>query len=333
MAIYYLGPFPPEYGGVTVKNQVLCAALEQHIPVRRLDLSALKRGDIRVLLRLLGALLRPGSRFVIGVAGRGNRKRLTGLLYDTRRRVMGRSLLLMMGGRTEMDSRQLLWTAAFHRVYVETAEMKQALERRGLGNVAVYPNPRPRPETPGGASAAEGPLRCVFFSRIQREKGADLVLRAAELLPEVSFSFYGPVDMADRAAFFAAAANLPNVRYHGVCAGTGETVYRVLRRHHVLLFPTRWTTEGVPGALAEAKLSGLAVIASRESYNPALVSQGRDGLLLEENTAECLAAAIRRLDRDRELLARLQAGSLRSGQKYCLDAFLPEILSALEAEP
>ena len=43
MAIYYLGTFPPEYGGVTVKNQNLYSALSKKIEIDRVDFSEIKR--------------------------------------------------------------------------------------------------------------------------------------------------------------------------------------------------------------------------------------------------------------------------------------------------
>ena len=35
MTVYYLGQFPPPYGGVTVKNALLCEELSKHVAIER----------------------------------------------------------------------------------------------------------------------------------------------------------------------------------------------------------------------------------------------------------------------------------------------------------
>lgn len=329
--VYYLGPFPPEYGGATVKNQYLFEALGSEIPIRRVDFGKIKRGSLRELGRLLAALCRRDSRFLLGASSRKSRKWLTGLLYLFRRGAMGRSALVLMGGASAGDiaksPRYRTWAAAYRSIYVETEPMREVLETAGLANAALYPNARPRPT--GEREDRDGPLRCVFFSLIQPGKGADLALEAAARLPQVQFTFYGRVEPSFRRAFFAAADRLDNVRYAGEVRETGQGVYEVLRRQDVLLLPTRWACEGVPGALVEGKFAGLAEIVSDTACNRNIV--GSSGLVLAENTGAALAEAIETLDRDRASLRRMQAESRRSAEEYAMERWLPGVLRALDA--
>ena len=59
MSIVYMGAFPPGYGGVTIKNQNLYAALEKEIPIKKVDFNRVKRKDIKEAGRLVFHLLNP----------------------------------------------------------------------------------------------------------------------------------------------------------------------------------------------------------------------------------------------------------------------------------
>ena len=80
-------------------------------------------------------------------------------------------------------------------------------------------------------------LRCVFFSQIQPEKGADLVLEAAGMLPHVDFSFYGNIVDDYKDIFMSRVNAQQNVSYHGVFKGSIDAVYGELSKYDVLLFP------------------------------------------------------------------------------------------------
>lgn len=42
MKIYYIGSFPPIYGGVTIKNKNLYEALEGKLELRRIDVNRMR---------------------------------------------------------------------------------------------------------------------------------------------------------------------------------------------------------------------------------------------------------------------------------------------------
>ncbi len=69
--------------------------------------------------------------------------------------------------------------------------------------------------------------------------------------------------------------------------------------------------EGIPGALVEAMAAGLPCVATRHGSIPAVVSNGDTGLLVEEDDAAGLAAALARLAGDPELRQRLGVAAAR----------------------
>ena len=103
MMIYYIGGFPPPYGGVTIKNKNLLLALEEKLTIKPINLNDIKKGKVNELIRLIIALLNRNNKFVIGVAGKNTRKRFCALLYRINRRSMHKSIIILMGGTASYD--------------------------------------------------------------------------------------------------------------------------------------------------------------------------------------------------------------------------------------
>lgn len=333
MKIYYIGSFPPTYGGVTIKNKNLYEAMEQELDLRKIDMNRIKRGDVRELLRFAWAML-TGKQYVIGLAGQKNRRQFTKLMFRFKRKAMQRSVLLVMGGIvediTQAGSEYMSIFSTYRRVYLELPSMVRNLADAGVTNAAVYPNGRPRPQILEPIISSNGPLRCVFFSQIEPDKGVDRILEAAELLPNVEFDFYGRIVPTYEAGFFAEISGMDNVHYHGVFTGNSEMVYKELNQYDVLLLPTRCKTEGLPGILVEAKIAGIPAIVSAINHNREIVEDGVDGIILARDTADFLVSALNKLDADREKLLSMKQASRASAQRYYIDVCAASLIKDLE---
>lgn len=329
MSIVYMGAFPPGYGGVTIKNQNLYAALEKEIPIKKVDFNRVKRKDIKEAWRLVFHLLNPRNRFVVGVSGKITRKRFTQVLYYLNRKAMRKSIIMIMGGTAShdmsVDPEYRKCAMGYKKIYVETQSMKAEMDAAGFENVDIYPNGRFRPQKAVELKTADKKLRCVFFSQVQPEKGVDLVLKAAKALPNVDFIFYGKIVDGFKEDFLNNVESLPNVSYCGVFKGTGEEVYAELSQYDVLLLPTRWEAEGVPGILVEGKIAGLAEIVTDHNYNAEIVENGQDGIVLKNNTVEELIEAILYVQENPDVLKKMKLNSRKSAEKYCIENSIPEI--------
>ena len=98
-----------------------------------------------------------------------------------------------------------------------------------------------------------------------------MILQAARILPQVLFHFYGEIKKDYEQDFYAAVREVGNVVYHGVFSGSADAVYQELGQYDVLLLPTRWKAEGLPGILVEAKISGLPAVVSDHNFNREIV--------------------------------------------------------------
>ena len=199
----YIGSFPPPYGGVTVKNALLFESLSEKVPLEKLNLVGVKKGNAQAISTLAKALLGREGSLAIGISLQSC-LRLTRFMYRVNRAKMGRSILFVMGGRVPENEADVLKLGCYRRVYVETESMKDRFETMGAKNVSVYPNCRKRPIVPSSVRPSiGGKVKCVYFSLISEQKGAQLVLDVARNSPEMEFHFYGRIDQAFKAHFMS----------------------------------------------------------------------------------------------------------------------------------
>lgn len=332
MGIYYLGQFPPPYGGVTVKNALLFKVLGNRIPIKKLGFR--DESSVKILLLLLTSRT---DLFLLGFGNERLQRSLVCLLARVRPSVLKRCSLIAMGGmlpnHLSEDERYVNACSKLRQIYVETNSMADKMAELGFCNVSVYPNCRERPPKAQLPKATELPIKCVSCSLISPEKGADVILDAADRLRDVEFHFYGRIQQNYEESFKTIASSLPNVFYHGVFDSVRNDVIAELAQYDLHLFPTRWPNEGVPGVLVETKMAAIPSIVSNICYNAELVKDGSEGIVLSEYGVESLTMAIGNLRDDLDTLDKLKAGALASSERFYADQYINLILSGLYEAP
>ena len=328
MKIRYIGLFPPPYGGVTIKNKLIYDCLSETKKIVKFNRPRWMPRAVFQILNLMTGII-PNQALIIGVSAAGGKSKLvTKTLYFFARRNMNRSLYFMMGGqecyRIADNKEEIKWYSEYKKIYVETETMKKIMVEAGINNVEIFPNCRRKPKSEMRVQGERHKLRCVFFSNIQPEKGADIILEVAKGLHNIEFFFYGPIESKFDGVFKRTVSELENVHYMGIFKGTDEEKYKELRKYDVLLLPTRWKNEGVPGILVEAKIAGLAEIVSNQNYNSELVSDGCDGIVMNKTTAESLSTAILSLDENPMLLKSMQTSSWKSAEQYYIEKYVDD---------
>lgn len=339
MKYYYLGAFPPPYGGVTVKNQLLFDELKEFgLPIAEVDFSKVKKFSIRELYKFWKAILCRKTAVVIGVGNLRLRRSITKYLYLFFRQKMRRSVLVVMGGLTAKyatnDKEYQRWLSGYKKIYVETQGMKNDFEGFGLKNVSLFPNCRKRPQGwKPTISYNKKVIRALFFSLVSREKGVDTILDTIELLNKYNnkffLDFYGHIENEYSEEFFSRMKNHENVKYCGVFQKGKDEVYKLLNGYDILLLPTKWLAEGVPGVLVESKIAALPAIVSDICYNVEIVKDGLSGIVLKSNNAHELAIEIENLIKEPQRLIDLKENALNSANEYYIETYIAEIVNTL----
>lgn len=152
-------------------------------------------------------------------------------------------------------------------------------------------------------------------ARLQPEKGVDILLRAfaglAPSHPDARLVICG----SGREVKLQLQAMIAEAGLQGsvlMCGFRGD-VPAVLAATDVYALPSR--AEGLGFSLLEAMASGCPVVASRVGGVPEIVTDGRDGLLVEPENPIALASAIGRLLDSPELRAKLGAAGRATAQE------------------
>jgi glycosyltransferase involved in cell wall biosynthesis len=262
-----------------------------------------------------------------------------GLIGARARRRLGLPCLVWVRGRHEYQMNRLsrfrlLVPYVFRtadRVLVQAQPlMREVLEafdraglrhvqRRLLNRIRVLPNGvdlHPRRSTTGEA--------IVFVGRLIKGKGLDDLLTAMRHLPDRRLTLVG--EGPDRGRLERLAAGLP-------VTFTGQVSHPSALEHiagaKCLVLPSH--SEGFPNAILEAMSLGVPVVATRVGGTPALVDDGRTGLLVPVGDPARLSTALRQITEDEELQRTMGRRAHEAAAVYAWPAAASRLLDEIAA--
>ncbi len=167
------------------------------------------------------------------------------------------------------------------KVFVETTKMKEDLSKLAIKNVEILVNFKSIQILNEKDLKYEysRPLELCTFSRVMKEKGIedaiDVVKKINEETNEIVYTLdiYGPIDKSYVDRFEKLKNTLPSYIKYAGCVDSEKSV-EVLKKYYLLLFPTKFKTEGIPGTIIDALSAGVPVVASKwENYADILVNE------------------------------------------------------------
>jgi len=165
---------------------------------------------------------------------------------------------------------------------------------------------RARLDAPGDAFLA------VSIGRLAEVKGFAYLIDAARQLKDVAVAIVGDGELRDELR--RRAAGLGAVKLVGSLPH--DLIPAVLAVADTVVVPSvvdrAGRVDGLPNTVLEALASGRPLVATRVGGIPEVVRDGENGLLVPQKDAEALARALRQLQGDEALRARLSAGARQS---------------------
>lgn len=223
-------------------------------------------------------------------------------------------------------------------IYVQTQGMVRSLTEIGLRNVRHFPNFRTfdRKMVRNHAVTTQ-PFKLVFYSRVCKEKGIEDAIAAVHRIngdgkaPTVVLDVYGPILEEYKDTFFNLIANSANIVYRGML--TEKNVYQVLQTYDLLLLPTYYATEGFPGAILDAYVAGVPVLASDWMYSREIIDEGKTGVIISAGSVEGMTTEIRKLIASPGLIMDMRRHCISKANEFHSDYVIHRLLSDMDLKP
>ena len=131
-------------------------------------------------------------------------------------------------------------------------------------------------------------IRLVYMARVHPQKGVDLIFEIEkhfkkEKLNNIKIDIYGPILKTYEKTFLSKLKN-SSINYAGIL--NPSDIHNVLQNYDLMLFPTKYYTEGFPGSILDAYISGIPVIASKWLNATEFIDDNKTGIIVDFNNDE-----------------------------------------------
>lgn len=272
---------PGVYGGELTKNKFIIKRLtEEGYNVKVIDTFGSHRNPFKII-HLPFVVIRRIATPVVFSSRFSNIRLLSKLI-----RLLNKKRLIaffVTGGRLGREISGGVYPASdlkvFDHIIVESPSMASQLQDSGVSSVRFLPNFKDGSFAHFDGSKIrdlDSELRCVFFSRIDDEKGAGLILDVLDDIKDsgrnIKIDFFGDIRDSFKDRFLNSISVHSWVRYCGRLNMSDGSGQKVLSRYHLFLFPTYFPGEGFPGVVVDALMSGVPILSSDWNFNPEFVT-------------------------------------------------------------
>jgi len=294
----------PPANGEEYKNQMLLGYLDAHFRVKVIDTMNWSREPLTLIRLVIHMLWVPYDRIVISASSASVFRLLDSLrMFKSR---MKKTIYFVIGGylpKALSDGRYKPRAyQSLRSLVVEGESMRKQLMDLGISApIHVVPNFKTVDRCRGRLDRYdEGTTRFIFVSRIAEQKGLDTIFDALSdprlqvCQRDFSVDFFGPVENGYDEMFKLNLSKYPVCHYKGYLdfSNHPNASYETMSTYHAMLFPTYWMGEGFPGAIIDAFICGIPVIATDWNMNREVIEDGKTGRLIPVQDPKALADAM-----------------------------------------
>ena len=168
------------------------------------------------------------------------------------------------------------------KVYVESNDMVRGFKELGVNNVEKLNNFRCIDKFDNKYEESKK-TRLVYFGRVVKEKGIEHAIKLVNRLKkegyDISLHIYGQCK-EEYKNYLMTLIN-SDIKFCGEIKPNNKYEYETLSQYDIFIFPTEHEGEGLPGALIDAYISGLAIIASNWKYANEYIDHKKNGYIFE----------------------------------------------------
>ena len=289
------------YDGQTVKTITLYKSLvvryRQNIQISQVDTYYVKNNPIKFCFQFISCIIK--NQKIIVLLSENGRKFLFPIFYILSKVFKKKIYHDCIGGYLANEVEQsVLWrkyVSSFQVNWVESKGAVNELMSLDILNAVYLPNYKSLDviEEKELSRHYGKPYRFVTFSRVVPEKGIEDAINAIVCINNkaektvAKLDIYGIVEKEYEERFRRCLEKAGiNCKYCGVIPA--DKSVEVLKKYYILLFPTYWKREGMPGTIIDAYCSGLPVIARYWSFCDEIIDHGITGYIYDFEKPEKL---------------------------------------------
>lgn len=326
--------------GQTVKTRILEQAFSIYasgaVRIYKVDTYYYRKNILIFILQLLLGILFC-NRIILCVS-KGGRKVFFPLTYCLER-IFGKKVYhCAIGGRLAEEAREnpklKKYIKVFRYNWVESIVLADELKSLGVANAEYVPNFKILPDISEAdlPMAANQPMRFCTFSRVLEEKGitdaVEAVISANKSGMHCVLDIYGPVEKGYEAKFMALMKLAPELIHYCGEAEPDQSV-QVLRKYDMLLFPTFWRGEGIPGSVIDSLCAGLPVIARKWRYCDEMLAHGITGFCYDFDQPQMLQEWIEYAVSNPQEVVAMRKNCLEASEKFRARSVVPRMVQQL----
>lgn len=221
----------------------------------------------------------------------------------------------------------------FNCIFPETQKLIELLKRMGILNLKLLRNFKDASPIYYCRDNDNSEFKICTMSRVTPMKG---ILDAISVIKkiksdgyEVILDIYGPIEDGFEEAFYSKLNRLPKViKYCGKVNYYNAS--SAIANYDLLLFPTYYMTEGIPGTIIDAYCAGVPVVAYCWISGQEVIKDGITGLLVNQGNIDGLYRAITNLINKKNLLMKMKKNCKTEYQLYKSDIAIKTLLEELE---
>ncbi len=208
------------------------------------------------------------------------------------------------------------------QIYVEAEHLKNNLNAINIKNVEKLNNFRKVCQFKNNYKKTKR-VKFVYFGRVIKEKGIEeaikLINRLNQEKIECSLAIYGQCSKE----YLKELQKLwnENIIYHGEIKPDYKTEYEILSQYDIFIFPTEYPGECLPGALIDAYIASLAIIASDWKYAKEYIKNHENGIIFEYKNYEDMYTKTKELINSNQI-AEFKNKSFELSKQYKMDEVL-----------